>query len=82
MVLPRHIGCASFAGLFVMLRATDVFKSNSHRSGAHPPRYRFQLRKSCDIGMYTKRDPSGEKVPNSPYGIGSFSGSPPSSPTR
>ena len=37
-MLPRHIGCASFAGLLVMLREANVFRSKSSRSGAQPPR--------------------------------------------
>ena len=51
MALPCHIGCASFAGFAVMFFVANVFKSKSIRSGAQPPRYRFQLRKSWDIGM-------------------------------
>ena len=32
-------------------RVANDFRSNRKMSGAQPPRYRFQLRKSCDIGI-------------------------------
>ena len=46
-------------------------------SGAVPPRYRYQVRKSRDKGIEARVAPSGEMAPNSPYGTGRTAGRPP-----
>src|SRR5881394_2417386 len=72
------MGCPSLAGFCVMFFAALVVKSNVQMSGAQPPRYRFHVRLSTDDGMNAMVLASGLNDANSPYGIGSATGRPPS----